>query len=93
MLMDNLKVKNEEAVLKYLEEIPEEDIEKFKQDMWWIHEHKWSGLQEDVPVYNRFVREGFNLLTANIADKIRRIERDNLYGSKLEPSSWIHFQL
>jgi len=34
MLMDNLKVKNEEAVLKYLEEIPEEDIEKFKQDMW-----------------------------------------------------------
>jgi len=48
MLMDNLKVKNEEAVLKYLEEIPEEDIEKFKQDMWWIHEHKWSGLQEDA---------------------------------------------
>ena len=82
MLMDNLKIKNEEAVLKYLEEIPEEDIEKFKQDMWWIYEHKNSGLQEDAPVYNRFVREGFNLLTANIADKIRRIERDT--GKKLK---------
>ena len=82
MLMDNLKTKNEEAVLKHLEEIPEEDLEKFKQDMWWIYEHRNSGLQEDVPVYNRFVREGFNLLTANISDKIRRIERDS--GKKLK---------
>ena len=53
-----------------------------KQDMWWIYEHRNSGLQEDVPVYNRFVREGFNLLTANISDKIRRIERDS--GKKLK---------
>ena len=45
--------------------------------MGWIHEHKTSGLQEDVPVYNKFVKEGFNLLTANMADKVWRIERDS----------------
>ena len=47
-----------------------------------IHEHKWSGLQEDFPVYQRFLREGFNLLSANITDKKRRIERDT--GKKLK---------
>ena len=76
LLMDNLKDKNEEAVLKYLEDIPDDDLEKFKQDMGWIREHKISRLQEHAPVYNKFVRDGFNLLTANIADRIRRIERD-----------------
>ena len=82
MLMDNLKDKNEQAVLQHLEEIPDEDLEKFKLDMGWIREHKISGLQEDEPVYNKFIREGFNLLTANIADKVRRIERDT--GKKLK---------
>ena len=82
MLLDNLKDKNEQAVLNCLDEIPEEDFEKFKLDMGWIREHKWSGLQEDVPVYQKFMREGFNLLTANIADKVRRIERDT--GKKLK---------
>lgn len=82
MLMDNLKNKNEEAVLKHMESLPYEDLVKFERDMGWIHEHKYSGLQEDVPVYNKFVREGFNLLSANIADKARRIERDT--GKKLK---------
>ena len=82
LLLDNLKDKNEEAVFKYLESVPDEDLEKFKQDMWWIHEHKWSGLQEDFLVYQRFLREGFNLLSAHIADKKRRIERDT--GKKLK---------
>jgi len=82
MLLDNLKDKNEEAVCKFLESVPDEDLEKFKQDMWWIYEHKRSGLQEDFPVYQRFIREGFNLLSANIADKKRRIERDT--GKKLK---------
>ena len=82
MLLDNLKDKNEQAVLQHLEEIPDEDLEKFKLDMGWIREHKISGLQEDEPVYNKFMREGFNLLTANIADKVRRIERDT--GKKLK---------
>lgn len=80
--MDNLKDKNEQTVLKYLEDIPEDDIEKFKLDMGWIREHKWSGLHEDVPVYLKFVKEGFNLLTANIADKVRRMERDS--GKKVK---------
>lgn len=82
MLLDNLKLKNEEAVLSCLEGIPEEDFEKFKSDMHWIREHKTSGLQEDVPTYQRFIRDGFNLLSANIADKKRRIERD--CGKKLK---------
>ena len=82
MLMDNLKDKNEQAVLKHMESLPYEDLLKFERDMGWIHEHKYSGLQEDVPVYQKFVREGFNLLTANIADKARRIERDT--GKKLK---------
>ena len=82
MLLDNLKDKNEEAVLKYLETIPHDDLDQFKRDMWWIYEHKNSGLQEDVPVYQKFIRDGFNLLTANIADKKRRIERDT--GKKLK---------
>lgn len=81
MLMDNLKSKNEEAVLKYIESLPYEDLLKFERDMGWIQEHKTSGLQEDVPVYNKFVRNGFNLLTANINDKKRRMERD--CGKKL----------
>ena len=76
MLMDNLKNKNEEAVRKCMEDIPPEDFEQFKADMHWIHEHKTSGLMEDVPVYNGFVRDGFNLMVANLADKARRIERD-----------------
>jgi hypothetical protein len=82
MLLDNLKDKNEQAVLKHLEGIPNEDLKKFELDMGWIREHKYSGLQEDEPVYNKFMREGFNLLTANIADKVRRIERDS--GKKLK---------
>ncbi|CAM9530314.1 unnamed protein product [Pylaiella littoralis] len=82
MLMDNLKDKNEQAVLKYLDTIPNNDLDKFALDMGWIREHKISGLQEDEPVYNKFIREGFNLLTANIADKKRRIERDT--GKKLK---------
>ena len=82
MLMDNLKDKNEQAVLKHLEDIPDEDLDKFKLDMGWIREHRWSGLQEDVPVYQKFVKEGFNLLTANMADKVRRIERDS--GKKVK---------
>ena len=82
MLMDNLKDKNEQAVLQYLDNIPDEDIEKFEKDMGWIREYKISGLQEDYPVYRKFVQEGFNLLAANIADKIRRIERDS--GKKVK---------
>ena len=82
MLLDNLKDKNEQAVLQHLETIPDDDLEKFKLDMGWIREHKISGLQEDEPVYNKFVRDGFNLLTANIADKKRRIERDT--GKRLK---------
>ena len=82
MLMDNLKSKNEEAVLKYLEDIPDDDLENFKKDMGWIREHKISRLQEHAPVYNKFIREGFNLLSANIADRVRRIERDT--GKKLK---------
>jgi hypothetical protein len=81
MLLDNLKDKNEQAVLRHLETIPNEDLKKFELDMGWIREHKISGLQEDEPVYNKFIREGFNLLTANIADKKRRIERDT--GKKM----------
>lgn len=81
MLMDNLKSKNEEAVLKHMASLPYEDLLKFERAMGWIHEHKTSGLQEDVPVYNKFVKQGFNLLTANIQDKKRRIERD--CGKKL----------
>ena len=81
MLMDNLKSKNEEAVLKHMASLPYEDLLKFERAMGWIHEHKTSGLQEDVPVYNKFVNQGFNLLTANIQDKKRRIERD--CGKKL----------
>ena len=68
--------------LKHIESLPYEDFEKFKLYTGWIREHKWSGLQEDVPVYQKFMREGFNLLTANIADKVRRIERDT--GKKLK---------
>lgn len=82
MLMDNLKDKNEQAVLKHMESLPYEDLLKFERDMGWIHEHKYSGLQEDEPVYNKFVKEGFNLLTANMADKVRRIERDS--GKKVK---------
>ncbi len=82
MLMDNLKEKNEEAVRQHVESIPEDDLGKFDLDMHWIREHKTSGLWEDEPVYNKFVREGFNLLTANIADKKKRIERDT--GKKLK---------
>lgn len=81
MLMDNLKDKNEQAVLKHIESLPYDDLLKFERDMGWIHEHKTSGLQEDVPVYQKFIRDGFNLLSANIADKKRRIERDT--GKKL----------
>ncbi len=82
MLMDNLKDKNEQAVLKHMESLPYDDLLKFERDMGWIHEHKYSGLQEDVPVYNKFVKEGFNLLTANMADKVRRMERDG--GKKVK---------
>lgn len=82
MLLDNLKDKNEQAVLKHLQDIPNEDLKKFELDMGWIREHKWSGLQEDVPVYQKFIRDGFNLLTANISDKKRRIERDT--GKKMK---------
>ena len=82
MLMDNLKNKNEEAVLKHIESLPYEDLLNFERDMGWIHEHKTSGLQEDVPVYQKFIRDGFNLLSANIADKKRRIERDT--GKKMK---------
>ncbi len=82
MLMDNLKNKNEQAVLKHIESLPYEDLAKFERDMGWIHEHKTSGLMEDVPVYQKFIRDGFNLLSANIADKKRRIERDT--GKKIK---------
>ena len=81
MLMDNLKEKNEEAVLGCLADIPVEDFEQFKCDMHWIREHKISGLQEDVPVYQNFIKDGFNLLAENIRDKKRRIERDS--GKKM----------
>jgi len=42
LLLDNLKDKNEEAVLKFLETIPHDDLDQFKRDMWWIYEHKNS---------------------------------------------------
>lgn len=77
MLLDNLKDKNIEAVLKYRGDIPEGHFVRFEGDMHWIYERRWSGLQEDVPVFQKYIREGFTLLSANMKDKIRRVERDS----------------
>ncbi len=80
MLLENLKDKNEEAVQKYVDTIPDEDIDNFEREMLAVREI--SDRQDDEPVYGRFIRDGFNVLAANIADKKRRIERDT--GKKLE---------
>ncbi|CAM9214417.1 unnamed protein product [Pylaiella littoralis] len=79
MLLKNLKDKNEEAVQKYVDVIPAEDIDDFNRDMSYIS--KIGELQENEPLCSKFIRDGFNALAANFADKAKRVERKT--GTKL----------
>ncbi|CAM9138244.1 unnamed protein product, partial [Pylaiella littoralis] len=64
VLFDNLKDKTEEAVQKYVDRIPKKDADNFELDMSYIK--KISDLQEEVPNNRKFIRDGFNVLAANI---------------------------
>ncbi|CAN0435921.1 unnamed protein product [Pylaiella littoralis] len=80
ILLDNLKDKTEEAVQKYVDRIPEEDADNFELDMSYIK--KISDLQEEEPMYSKFIRDGFNVLAANINHKTKMTGCDT--GKKLK---------